>query len=191
MTFIPRGAARVAVSPLSRFRSVEERLGIIGFTFALLFVMTQSLMAHEFKGGDIELVHPWSREAPEGARVAAGYVKIVNQGSDADRLVSVSGEIAGRTEVHEMAVDGNGVMTMRPVDGLEIPGGGEVELKPGGYHIMFLEVTDAKKKGETFAGSLTFEKAGTIEVEFSVDAIGGGSGHGSGHGAGESGSHGG
>ncbi|MCK9550328.1 copper chaperone PCu(A)C [Aquamicrobium sp.] len=176
-----RAAARAAAYPLIRFRSIEERLGIIGFTLALLFVMTNSIMAHEFKAGDIELVHPWSRETPHGAKVAAGYVKIVNHGSGADRLISATGEIAGRTEVHEMAVDDKGVMTMRPVEGINVPAGGEVELKPGDFHIMFLDLTGAKKKGEKFAGSLTFEKAGTIEVEFSVDAMGGDTGHGSGH----------
>jgi hypothetical protein len=176
-----RAAARAAAYPLIRFRSIEERLGIIGFTLALLFVMTNSLIAHEFKAGDIELVHPWSRETPHGAKVAAGYVKIVNHGSEPDRLVSATGAIAGRTEVHEMAVDDKGVMTMRPVEGIDVPAGAEVELKPGGFHIMFLNLTGAKKKGEKFAGSLTFEKAGTIEVEFSVDAMGGDTGHGSGH----------
>lgn len=176
-----RAAARAATYPITRFRSLEERVGIVGFTLALLFIMTHSLMAHEFKVGDIEAVHPWSRETPYGAKVAAGYVKIVNHGSESDRLVSAAGEIAGRTEIHEMAVDNKGVMTMRPIEGLDIPAGGEVELKPGGFHIMFLDLKDAKKKGETFAGSLTFEKAGTVDVEFTVDAIGGDTGHGSGH----------
>lgn len=181
MSMSLRTAARAATFGLARFRSIEERIGIIGFTLAILFVMSQALMAHEFKTGDLELVHPWSRETPHGAKVAAGYVKIVNHGSQPDRLVAASGAIAGRTEIHEMAVDAKGVMTMRPIDGIEIPAGGEVELKPGGFHIMFLDLKDAKKKGETFAGSLTFEKAGTVAVEFSVDSMGGAAGHGSGH----------
>jgi len=172
-----RAAARAAATPFARFRSIEERVGIVGFTFALLFVMTHSLMAHDFRAGDLELIHPWSRETPKGAKVAAGYVKIVNHGSEVDHLIAASGEIAGRTEIHEMAVDDKGVMTMRPIQGLDIPAGGEVELKPGGFHIMFLDLKDAKKKGEKFSGSLTFQKAGTVEIEFAVDAMGGGSGH--------------
>lgn len=164
-----------------RFDSIRTRVGIICLALALLFAATPSLLAHGFKVGDLEIDHPWSRETPAGARVAAGYVRIVNHGSQPDRLIAVSGVIAGRTEIHEMAVGANGVMTMRPVENVEIPAGGEVELKPGGYHIMFLDLTDTKKKGEKFAGSLTFENAGTVEVEFAVDAIGGGSGHGSGH----------
>lgn len=171
-----RSAARAALQPLSRFRPSRKRLG---FALALLIAAAQPLPAHEFEAGDLLIVHPWSRETPHGARVAAGYVKIVNRGPEADRLVDAAAEIGARTEIHEMSVDANGVMTMRPVaGGIEIPAGGEVELKPGGYHIMFMELTDAKKKGERFRGSLTFEKAGTVEVEFAVDAMAGGHNHG-------------
>ena len=89
-----------------------------------------------------------------------------------------TGEIAGRVEIHEMAVDDKGVMTMRPLaDGLEIPAGGKAELKPGGFHIMEHGV----KEGDVFKGTLTFEKAGTVDVEYAVEAIGGKSGH-DGHG---------
>lgn len=183
MHYSIRDAARVALNayPLSRFRSFEERLGIIGFSLMLLFALSHPLWAHEFKTSEIEIDHPWSRATPEGARVAAGYILIRNGGSEPDRLVSASGEIAGRTEIHEMAVDAKGVMTMRPIEGLEIPAGGTAELKPGGYHIMFLDLTRGPKEGETFKGTLTFEKAGTVDVEYAVEAMGGGSGHG-GHG---------
>lgn len=175
-----RAAARAATRPFARSRPIDERLGIIGFAIAVLFLLTQPLPAHEFKAGDLEIIHPWSRETPHGAKVAAGYVRIVNHGARPDRLLSVAGAIAGRTEIHEMAVDDKGVMTMRPVEGVEIPAGGAVELKPGGYHIMFLDLKDAKKQGEAFAGSLTFEKAGTVEVEFAVERMGGGHGAGDG-----------
>lgn len=179
-----RDAARVALNayPLSRFCSFEERLGIIGFSLMLLFATSQSLWAHEFKTDEIEIVHPWSRATPTGAKVAAGYLAIKNAGSQPDRLVSATGEIAGRTEIHEMAVDDKGVMTMQPLaDGLEIPAGGEAELKPGGYHIMFLDLRQGVKEGDAFKGTLTFEKAGTVEVEYAVEAMGGKSGH-DGHG---------
>lgn len=177
-------AARVTLNtyPFIRFRSLEERLGIVGFALMLLFVLCQPLLAHDFKVGDIEIDHPWSRATPEGAKVAAGYVVIKNHGSAADRLVSATGEIAGRTEIHEMAVDAQGVMTMRPLGGgLEIPADGQVELKPGSFHIMFLDLQRGAKEGETFKGMLTFEKAGSVEVEYTVQAIGGEAGH-SGHG---------
>ncbi|MET3595136.1 copper(I)-binding protein [Mesorhizobium shonense] len=151
----------------SRLHSFEERLGIVVFTVALLFATTHSLWAHEFKVGDIEIVHPWSQATPEGAKVAAGYLVLKNHGSSPDRLVSATGEVAGMTQVHEMAVDANGVMTMKQLaDGLEIPAGGEVALKPGSFHIMFMDLKQPVKKGQSFKGTLTFEKAGTVEVEY-------------------------
>lgn len=180
-----RDAARIALNtyPLSRFRSFEERLGIIGFSLMLLFVMSHSLLADEFKVGDIEIGHPWSRATPASAKVAVGYLAIRNGGSRADRLLSATSVIAGRTEIHEMAVDAAGVMTMRPLaDGLEIAAGGEAELKPGGYHIMFLDLKQVLKEGDTFKGTLVFEKAGSVEVEYGVEAVGAGHSGGHGHG---------
>lgn len=155
------------------------RAGMAGLAFALLFSAGHSVLAHEFTAGSITIGHPWSREAPEGAKVAAGYLKLKNTGSEADRLVSASGEIAGRTEIHEMAVDDKGVMTMRPVDGVEIPAGGEVALEPGSFHLMFFEPAKLPRAGERFSGVLTFEKAGTVEIEFAVEARSGQEDHGS------------
>jgi copper(I)-binding protein len=176
-----RDAARVAINtyPQSRLRSSEQRLGNVLFTLLLLFAMCRTLSAHEFKIGSIEVVHPWSRATPPGAKVAAGYLVIENSGSTPDRLMSATGEIAGKTEIHEMSVDAEGVMTMRPLpDGLEVPAGGEAELKPGSVHIMFMDLKRRAKAGEAFKGTLTFEKAGTVEVEFAVEAMGGEPGNG-------------
>ncbi|MBN9022005.1 MAG: copper chaperone PCu(A)C, partial [Rhizobiales bacterium] len=78
---------------------------------------------------------------------------------------------------HEMAVV-DGVMTMRELpDGLPIPAGGSVELKPGSYHIMFVGLKAPLKEGESFKGTLTFEKAGTVQVEYAVQALGSGPAH--------------
>jgi len=130
--------------------------------------------AHDFEIGDLAIGHPWSRATPAGAKVAAGYMTIRNAGATADRLVSVTAEIAGRAEIHEMAVDGNGVMTMRPLAaGIEIPAGGEVALKPGSFHLMFMELNQPAKEGAPFKGTVTFEKAGTLEIEFAVEKMGG------------------
>lgn len=184
MRNLTRDAARIVTNtrPLSRFRSFAERLGIIAFSLMLLFATSPSLPANEYKTGDIEVANPWSRATPEGAKVAGGFLTIRNTGSTPDRLLSATGEIAGKTEIHEMAINASGVMTMRPLaDGLEIPGGGEAELKPGGYHIMFLDLKRGIREGETFKGTLTFAKGGTVEVEFAVKAMGGPAGH-KGHG---------
>jgi len=140
---------------------------------ALLVTGAGPLSAHEISAGSLLIAHPYVRATPEGARVAAGYALILNEGEEADRLVDVSGEIAGRAEIHEMAVDDKGVMTMRKVaGGLEVPAGGELSLEPGSYHIMFMDLNRPAREGEYFRGTLTFEKAGTVEVEFAVEAMG-------------------
>lgn len=140
--------------------------------FVLLFAGSHMAAAHGFKVGDLEIEHPWSRAAPAGAKVGGGYFTIVNNGSTPDRLVSIVTEISEKAEVHEMAVK-DGVMTMRHVEGgLEIPAGGKVELKPGAYHLMFMGLKRQPKQGESFSATLTFEKAGSVEVKFAVEALG-------------------
>jgi copper(I)-binding protein len=142
-----------------------------------LALFAQAAMAHGFKIGDLEIGHPWSRATLPGAKVAAGYLTIKNNGSTPDRLTAVSAEIAGTGEIHEMSVK-DGVMTMRPLaDGLEIPAGGEVKLEPGAYHLMFKELKAPAVEGVKFPGTLTFEKAGTVKVEFAVEKAGGEADH--------------
>jgi len=150
----------------------EERLGAVALAFAIMFVGAQSDLAHEFKVGDLEIEHPWSRATPMGAKVAGGYFTIVNKGSAPDRLLSISSDVSEKAELHEMGVK-DGVMTMRPVSGgLEVPAGGKVALAPGGYHLMFIGLKRQPKQGEKFAATLTFEKAGTVNVEFAVEGMG-------------------
>ncbi len=141
-------------------------------------LMAAPAFAHDFAAGDLSIDHPWSRATPEGARVAAGYASITNNGSEADRLIEVRSDFAASAEIHEMAVDGNGVMTMRPLaDGIEIPAGEEVKLEPGSFHIMFMGPERQLVEGENFAGTLVFERAGEVEVEFAVEGMGGPGGH--------------
>ena len=140
--------------------------------FAALVAAGAPLAAPEYKAGSIAIDHPWSRATPKGAKVAGGYLTLRNAGAEVDRLVSVSSDIAGRAEIHEMSV-ANGTMTMRPLpEGVEAPAHGEVAFKPGGYHVMFFDLKRPLEKGERFAGRLTFEKAGSVDVEFAVEAIG-------------------
>ena len=142
---------------------------------ALLFSQTAS--AHEFKQGDLTIGHPWSRATLPGAKVAAGYLTVKNAGSTPDRLISVTADIAGKGEIHEMTVK-DGIMNMRPLaDGLEIPAGGEVKLEPGSYHLMFMGLKEPAVEGVKFPGTLTFEKAGTVKIEFAVDKAGGEADH--------------
>lgn len=128
--------------------------------------------AHDYKVGSLEIGHPWTRATPKGATVGAGYLKITNKGNVADRLTAASFAGAPRVEIHEMAMEG-GTMKMRELKGgLEIKPGATVELKPGGYHIMFMNLPQPLEKGKRIKGTLTFEKAGPVDVEFTVEVIG-------------------
>lgn len=119
--------------------------------------------------GDLALSAPFTRATPPNAPVAGGFVTIANTGSEDDRLVAArADDVAGRMEIHEMAMEGD-VMKMRQLsDGLPIPAGQSVELKPGGYHVMFMELKKPLVEGETVNVTLVFEKAGEIELPFAV-----------------------
>jgi copper(I)-binding protein len=130
-----------------------------------------------FKAGDITVTAPWTRATPGGAKVAGGYLKIVNNGTAADRLIKAESSIAGHIEIHEMTMTG-GVMKMRPVtEDLVIKPGQSVELAPGGLHVMFMDLKRPLKQGETVKATLAFEKAGPLEVVFKVNALGATSTH--------------
>ena len=147
-----------------------QKLGILFVAFAV--VLSSAVHAADYKVGPIEIDRPWSRAVPKGASVAAGYLTIRNTGDAPDRLVSGSTPVAGKFEVHEMSMD-NGVMKMRPVTGgLDIKPGETVELKPQSIHIMMTGLKQPVEKGTSFKGTLVFEKAGPVEVDFSVEAIG-------------------
>jgi periplasmic copper chaperone A len=139
---------------------------------SLVALLATVANAKDFKAGDLEIDNPWSRAIPKGASAAAGYMTIKNTGTAPDRLVGISAPVAGKIEVHEMSMD-NGVMKMGPVaGGLEIKPGATVELKPGSFHLMMTNIKQPIEKGKPFTATLTFEKAGTVDVEFAVEGVG-------------------
>ena len=153
---------------------------VIGFATAL--AMLTGASAHDYKIGSLQIAHPWARATPKGATVGGGYMKITNTGTVADRLVGGSSPVAGRFEIHEMSVDAGGVMRMRPLrDGLEIKPGQTVELKPGSFLVMLVDLKQPIREKEGFKGTLVFEKAGTVEVEYAVEAVGASPGARGGH----------
>ena len=134
----------------------------------LMAGFTAPVLAHEFSFGDIEIAHPVIRATPPMAKVAGGYMLLMNSGEEADRLVGGSADFAESTEVHEMKMDGD-VMKMREIaGGLEIPAGGEVLLEPGGYHIMFMGLKEPMVAGDEHDVTLEFERAGKVELRFHV-----------------------
>lgn len=139
---------------------------------AALVAFAGSAHAQDFKVGQIEIDHPWTRATPKGATVAGGYLKITNKGTQPDTLTGGTAEGAGRIEIHEMKMEG-GIMKMRPVSGgLAVKPGETVELKPGGYHLMLMDLKGQLQQGKTVKGSLTFEKAGKVDIEYTVEAAG-------------------
>lgn len=131
-------------------------------------LLSSSLHAHEYTQGDLLIDHPYTRTTPPGAPVGGGFLKITNNGNEADTLIGGKADFSEVVEIHEMPMV-NGIMQMRQLeDGLEIPPGETVELKPGGYHLMFIKLKEQMKEDDKHTATLTFEKAGDIEVEFMV-----------------------
>ncbi len=148
---------------------MNKQTVLIGLLLSGLFA---SHAAAGTKAGAIDIEQPNARAMVPGAKVGGGYLTVTNNGSTDDKLVGVSSDRAKSAEIHQMSVN-NGIMTMRAVSGgLAIPAGQTIELKPGGYHIMFMDVAQPFKQGETVKATLTFEKAGPVEVDFTVGGAG-------------------
>jgi len=143
--------------------------------------------------GGITVSGAWSRPSPMVAGAGAAYMVIENTGAEADALVGAASDVAASVEVHEtvdmsssmpaesMGTDGmespaasmdmgsgGSMLGMQRVDRVEIPAGGTVELKPGGYHIMLIGLTRELQVGEQIEITLTFEKAGEVTVTAEV-----------------------
>ena len=113
---------------------------------------------------------PWSRATPPGAKVGAGFMQLRNAGA-ADRVVGASSTVAGRVEMHVTLREGD-VMKMREVKSFEVPAGGSFELKPGGAHLMLLDLKRPLKKGEKVPLTLKLENGGELKMELSVEELG-------------------
>lgn len=128
------------------------------------------------KVGNLELSGAAAKAMLPGQPVGGGFVTIKNEGSSDDRLVAVETPLAGRSEIHEMAMVDN-VMKMRKLgDGIAVPAGKTVELSPGGLHFMFFNVKKPFAEGDMVPATLTFEKAGKVDIMIQV-----GSANGEGH----------
>ena len=124
--------------------------------------------AHEIKAGNLVISQPWSRQSPMAADVAGGFMTITNEGQEADRLVKVETSISAVVQLHDMKMAGD-VMKMEELpDGIALPAGATVELKPKSLHVMFMGLKAQPVEGENFAATLVFEKAGRVDVEFEV-----------------------
>jgi copper(I)-binding protein len=150
---------------------------------AIVLALASPAIAHEYTIGSLEIDHPNIPAAIGQAPTAAGFLKITNTGSEPDALIAATADFATRTEIHESSVDASGVATMTHIERIEIPAGATVTLEHGGFHVMFMDVKDPPTEGMMLPVTLTFEKAGSIEVEFMVEPRGAHGESSDGHGA--------
>ena len=155
----------------ARSSKLPRLIGGAILTLALLLIVIGAATAHEFSSKGITVSHPWARATPGGVTVGGAYFEINAVPGPGDRLVGARSAIAGSMEVHSHAIE-NGVAKMRRIDGLPIKGGASVVLKPGGYHMMLMDLKQPLKEGDLLKFTLSFEKAGDIEVEATVEPIG-------------------
>jgi len=138
---------------------------------ALLSLVSTSVFSQ------VQISDAWSRATPPGAKIAAGYLTIRNQGATADRLIGASSPAAARVEPHVTEKQGE-VMRMREVKGYDVPAKGSYELKPGGAHLMLVDIKRPLKEGDKVPLVLRFQKAGEVKVDLEVKALGAPAGHG-------------
>ena len=146
-------------------------LPLIAALAAPAFAETADADGAGWQLGDLTISAPFSRATLPNAPVAGGFMTLTNNGAQDDRLIAAESTASGHMEIHEMAVVDH-VMTMRELpDGLPIPAGETVELRPGGLHLMFMQLQHPLVEGETVDVTLTFENAGQIDVPLSIGAM--------------------
>ncbi|HET7261760.1 MAG TPA: copper chaperone PCu(A)C [Casimicrobiaceae bacterium] len=126
--------------------------------------------ARDYSLGALRIVEPYARATPPGARTAGAWLRIENRGTANDELVGVASPVADSAELHVMRMEGT-VARMRPVGAIGIPAGAVVALVPSGYHVMLVGLHQPLVAGGNFPLTLSFAKAGKIEVEVSVIAL--------------------
>ena len=156
------------------FRKKLSILGCIALCFFAAPTLAGSSHSHGYstmEHGSLVIENIMIRAVPDTMRVTAGFLKITNKGNQEDRLMDITADFAGRSELHTMAME-NGIMKMRPlVDGIVIPAGGEVILEPGGLHLMFMKMTSVPALGDMKEVTLHFELAGPITLMVPVKKI--------------------
>lgn len=152
-------------------KHVRRGLAAVG-ALAALPLIASAAPAADYTIGPMHIAQPWARATPKGASNGAGYLTITNTGTAPDRVSCVSSDASAQCQIHSMTMEG-GVMKMRPIEGgLEIKPGETVVLKPSGAHVMFLDLKQPLQQGKTVKATLKFDKAGTVDVEYQIAAIG-------------------
>lgn len=141
------------------------RPSCVTLAFIALFVLGGPAAADDYEIGDLGIDHPWSRAT--SARNGAAYLTLVNEGQEMDRLVGAASPLARKAALHMHLVENN-VVKMRPAEAVEVHPGESIPLRPGGLHIMLIGLKGPLETGGRFPLILTFETAGSVEVEVEV-----------------------
>lgn len=150
------------------------------FLFALALLCSAAAHAQTYTLGKLQIHAPWARATPAGAMAAGGFLRIENQGA-ADRLIEASSPVSKVTELHTMRMEGNMMRMAKLAQGIPLPAGQTTELKPGGLHVMFIDLKAPLQAGSEFPLELTFEQAGKISVTVTVGEMGAGAASGHSH----------
>lgn len=140
-------------------------------TLAISFAaIASAAAAHDSSVGDIKVVHAFATPSLAGSSNGAAYIATLENGGDKpDKLVRASTSAAASVELHTMAMDAQGVMRMREVDGIALAPKASIRMRPGqGFHLMLVGLREPLKEGATFPMTLTFEHAGRVEVKVVV-----------------------
>jgi copper(I)-binding protein len=147
------------------------KLALAASAAVLTCLSAASAQARDYSIDSIRIMNPWSRATAAAGANAVGYLTLTNDGSKPDRLTAASCPVAKSTELHS-DTNVNGVMRMRPADGIDIAPGQTVKLTPNGLHLMLMGTNQRLARGSTISCTLQFQSAGSVEVEFAVRSAG-------------------
>jgi copper(I)-binding protein len=166
---------KIMSTPLTNARPPANGFVLVAYLFASMIPLACSptvVHAADYDVGSIHIAQPWSRATPKGAKAGAGYMAITNKGTTPDKVSCASDDASAQCEIHSMTMEGD-VMKMRPVEGgLEIKPGETVTLAPSGFHVMFRDLKHPLEQGKIVKATLKFDKAGSVDVEYQILAVG-------------------
>jgi copper(I)-binding protein len=139
--------------------------------FAVLCFVAGGACAHDYTLKSLSIDHAFARATPPGAKSGGAFFVVENAGKTPDKLIRAASPVAGAVELHQMAMDG-GIMTMRAMTAMDVPAAGKLELSPGGYHLMLLDLKQPLKVGDKVPLTLTFVRAGSVDITVVVEPMG-------------------
>jgi hypothetical protein len=146
-------------------------MNILSSTAVALALLVAALAGPATAESPIHVDNARARATIGSGHTSAIYLTLRNAGAAADRLIGVASEVAKSTELHTTIHD-QGIMKMRPLDGVDVPAGGIAEFTPGADHIMLIGLKAPLKAGDRFTLTLRFEKAGEVVADVAVVAPG-------------------